>query len=150
MRGYRQIVRITAVALLALVVASCTATFRNHGYMPSDEELDLILVGVDTRESLEGSIGAPGTSGLLTGTAWYFVQSRFRHFAYNAPEEIERQVLAISFNDRGVVENVEQFGLEDGRVIVLSRRVTESNIKGITFIKQLFGSFGQVDVSNLL
>ncbi len=138
------------MALLALVVASCTATFRNHGYMPSDEELDLILVGVDTRESLEGSIGAPGTSGLLTGTAWYFVQSRFRHFAYNAPEEIERQVLAISFNDRGVVENVEQFGLEDGRVIVLSRRVTESNIKGITFIKQLFGSFGQVDVSNLL
>ena len=150
MHGFRKIVKLMAVALLAMSIASCSAAFRNHGYIPAEEELELILVGVDTRESLEGTIGAPGTSGLLTGSAWYYTQSRFKHFAYNAPKEIEREVLAVSFDERGVVENIERFGLEDGRVIVLSRRVTESNIKGISFLTQLFGSFGQVDVSNLI
>lgn len=150
MQGFRQIVRITAVTLLVLTVAACSATFRNHGYMPPDDEVDMILIGVDTRETIEVTIGAPGTSGLLTESAWYYVQSRFKHFTYNAPEEIDRQVLAISFDANGLVENVEQFGLAEGRVVALSRRVTETNIKGITFLRQLFSSFGQFDASTLL
>lgn len=150
MQGFRQIVRITAVTLLVLTVAACSATFRNHGYMPPDDDVELIMVGVDTRETITSAIGAPGTSGLLTESAWYYVQSRFKHFTYNAPEEIDRQVLAISFDANGVVTNIEQFGLEDGRVIALSRRVTETNIKGIGFLQQLFSSFGRFDASTLL
>jgi len=59
-------------------------------------------------------------------------------------------VVAISFNQAGVVENVERFGLEDGRVIVLSRRVTEANVKGISFLRQLFGSLGRLSAGDLL
>ncbi len=150
MQGFRQIVRITAVALLVLTVAACSATFRNHGYMPPEDDVDMIMVGVDTRETITSAIGAPGTSGLLTESAWYYVESRFKHFAYNAPEEIDRQVLAISFDANGVVTNIEQFGLDDGRVIALSRRVTETNIKGVNFLQQLFSSFGRFDATTLL
>jgi len=133
-----------------MTVTACAATFRNHGYVPPEDELSLIAVGVDTKDTVATSIGKPGTAGLLTGSGWYYVQSRFRHYAYRAPQEIEREVLAISFDDEGVVENVERFGLEDGRVIVLSRRVTDSNIKGVTFLRQLFGSFGRINAADLL
>ncbi len=136
-----------AVTLLVAGLASCSSIYRNHGFMPADDQLELILVGVDTRETVTTSIGAPGTSGLLTGSAFYYVQSRFRHFAYNAPEEIEREVLAISFDADGVVENIERFGLEEGRVVVLSRRVTETNIQGVGFLQQLFGALGNIDAS---
>ena len=66
---------------------------------------------------------------------------------YNAPQEIDREVMAITFNDKGVVENIERFGLQDGRIVVLERRVTDSNIQGVGFLKQLFGSFGRIDVA---
>lgn len=150
MQGFGQIIRITVAALLALSITACSATFRNHGYMPADEEIDMILIGVDNRETLGATIGAPGTSGLLTEGAWYYVQSRFKHLAYNAPEEIDRQVLAVSFDANGLVANVERFGLDEGRVIALSRRVTDSNIKDLTFLSQLFSSFGRFDASTLL
>ncbi len=135
-----------AVLLLALV-AGCSATYRNHGYMPPPEDVDLIEVGKDTRETVAASVGKPGTSGLLAGSGYYYVRSRFKHYLYNAPQEIDREVLAITFTDNGVVENIERFGLEDGRVVVLERRVTDSNIKGIGFLRQLFGSIGRIDVA---
>lgn len=150
MQGIQRIVRLAVMVVLAVSIAACSATFRNHGYMPPEGDVDQLMVGIDNRTSLRATIGAPGTSGLLTDGAWYYQQSRFRHSAYNAPDEIEREVLAISFNEDGLVENIERFGLEDGQVVVLSRRVTESNIKGVSFLRQLFGSFGNVDVSSLL
>ncbi|MCK8482425.1 outer membrane protein assembly factor BamE [Aliiroseovarius sp. S2029] len=137
---------ITAMLLVALV-AGCSATYRNHGYMPPKEDVDLIEVGKDTRETVAASIGKPGTSGLLAGSGYYYVRSRFKHYLYNAPQEIDREVLAITFTEKGVVENIERFGLEDGRVVVLERRVTDSNIKGIGFLRQLFGSIGRIDVA---
>lgn len=148
--GIRQMVRLLGAVALALALAACSATYRDHGHIPPQEALDGIMVGVDTRDTVRAAIGAPGTSGLLTNSAWYYVQSRFRQVGLKEPEEVDRQVVAISFDDKGLVENIEHFGLERGRVVVLSRRVTESNVKGIGFLKQLFGSVGRVDASNLL
>lgn len=140
--------------LLALVfvtaLASCSAQFRNHGYTPTETELSEVLVGVDTKETVAQSIGRPTSSGLLEGSGWYYVESRWRHFAWKAPQEIEREVLAVSFDEDGVVENIERFGLEDGRVVVLSRRVTSTNIKGVSFLRQLFGNLGNFTADQFL
>ena len=66
------------------------------------------------------------------------------------PQEISREVLAITFTEAGVVENIERFGLEDGQVITISRRVTTANIKDQGFIKQLFGNVGGIDAASIL
>lgn len=136
--------------VLAATVAACSPVIRNHGYVPAEDELALVEVGVDTRETVGQKIGRPSTSGLLNDEGWYYVQSKYRHFGPREPKEIERQVLAVTFNEAGVVENVARFGLEDGKVVEISRRVTETNIKGITLIQQLLGSFGRLDAGGLL
>lgn len=148
--GIGHLIKLLAAFTLALALSACSATYRNHGYIPPQEQLDDIMIGIDTRDTVKAAIGAPGTSGLLTGSAWYYTESRFRTLGAREPEEIDRQVVAISFDDKGLVENIERFGLERGRVIILSRRVTDANVKGITFLRQLFGNFGRVDVGQLL
>ena len=118
--------------MLALVasVAACSPVYRNHGYVPSEEELALVEVGKDTRDTVGRKIGRPSTSGLLNDVGWFYVQSRYKHFGPREPKEIDRQVLAVTFNESGTVENIARYGLEDGRVVEISRRVTETNIKG--------------------
>ncbi len=148
--GIRHLVRLLTAFAVALALTACSATYKDHGYIPPQDVLDGIMVGVDTRDTVRASVGAPGTSGLLTSSAWYYTQSRFRQSGMKEPEEIDREVVAISFDEQGLVENIERFGLERGRVVVLSRRVTEGNVKGIGFLKQLFGSFGRIDVTNML
>ncbi len=132
---------IRAGALLAvLLAAGCSAQFRNHGYAPSDSALAGLTVGRDTRESVAKAVGAPGTTGLLDDNAWYYVESRFRHYGWQAPRETERQVVVISFDKHGRVSNIERFGLEKGHVVVLSRRVTQTAADRTPFLRKVFGN----------
>ena len=138
--------------MLALVasVAACSPVFRNHGYVPTEQDLALIEIGTDMRDTVGEKIGRPTTSGLLNDVGWFYVQSRYKHFGPRAPQEIERQVLAVTFNEAGTVENIARYGLEDGKVVEISRRVTEPNVKGLTIIQQLLGSFGRLQAGDLL
>ncbi len=139
-------------AMLAVVaaLAACSAVYRNHGYVPAEDELALVEVGVDTMDTVGQKIGRPSTGGLLNNEGWYYVQSRYRHFGPREPKEIERQVVAVTFNEAGVVENVASFGLEDGKVIEISRRVTATNIKGIGLIRQLLGNIGRIAPGDII
>lgn len=128
----------------AALAAGCSAVYRNHGYVPTETDLATIVVGSTTRQQVGESIGRPSASGLLAGGDWYYVGSRWKYLGARPPQEIDRQVVVISFTTADMVANVERFGLERGQVVVLSRRVTDSNIKGIGFIRQMMGNIGNI------
>jgi len=132
------------VAILSLGLAACSPTFRNHGYIPPEEDLQELVIGIDTRSSVEDVVGPPTAGGVLEGGDYYYVRSTVRTIGPRRPQVVDRQVLAISFDGNDVLDNIERFGLEDGRVVALSRRVTDSDITNVTFIRQLLGGIGQV------
>jgi len=134
--------RFTLVAVAVGTLAACSAVYRNHGYTPTPDELNEIKVGVDTRDSVIEAVGAPSSGGVLDESGLYYVATRMRHYGPRAPQIVSRELVAISFNQSGTVKNVERFGLEDGRVITLQRRVTTSSVESSTFLRQLLGNLG--------
>jgi outer membrane protein assembly factor BamE (lipoprotein component of BamABCDE complex) len=140
--------KFVAVAAVTLSLTACVATYSNHGYIPPQEDLDLLVVGIDTKSSVEDSVGSPSSGGILNDSGYYYVRTRIRSFGPTAPKVIERQVLAISFDSAGVVSNIERFGLEDGNVVPLTRRVTDSAISNKTFLRQLLGNLGRLSAVN--
>ncbi|WP_170564309.1 outer membrane protein assembly factor BamE [Ruegeria atlantica] len=140
----------TLVFAACLVVAgACTPIFKNHGYVPPADQLAEIKVGVDTRDSVVETIGAPSSAGLVKDSGFYYVRSRVRHYGPKRPEVVSRELVAISFDQRGVVRNIERFGLEDGYVVVLDRRVTESSVQNRSFLRQLLGNIGNFNPANI-
>lgn len=137
--------RTAPLAMMALVLAGCATLEEGHGYVPDDALLAEVMPGVDTKTTVGRLIGQPGSTGLVDDDAWYYVASDYERFLWRAPVEVDREVVAVSFDDRARVTNIERFGLERGRVVVLSRRVTDADVKGIGFIRQLFGNFGNID-----
>lgn len=135
---------------LALWVSACSSTYQNHGFAPSELDLAEVTVGVDTRDTMAELFGEPTISGVVGDNTWFYVGSRWRHFAYRAPEVIDRQLVAVSFSEDGVIQNIERFGLEDGRVVTLNRRVTETNIANVNLITQILNSVGNVTSDQLL
>jgi len=133
----------------AAALSACAPQFSNHGYIPPQEDLDQITVGVDTRASVEESIGTPSTAGVVNDSGFYYVRSRQRTIGALAPQMIERQVLAISFDSGGVVTNIEEFGLERGQVVPISRRVTTSGVTNSGFLRQLLGNLGRFNPAGL-
>lgn len=127
----------------AVAITGCTPQFQNHGYIPPAEELEEITVGEDTRETVAESIGAPSTSGVVNESGFYYVRSRRRTLGAFAPKEVERTVLAISFNETGIVTNIESFGLERGQVVQLTRRVTTPGVRDKSVLRQLLSGIGR-------
>ncbi|MEC9196111.1 MAG: outer membrane protein assembly factor BamE [Pseudomonadota bacterium] len=140
----------SAVLAIALTVAGCVAQYNLHGYTPSDEDLAGIVVGVDTRDSVEELVGPPSTAGVARSDAYYYVSKNVRHYGIRPPQTVDRQIVAIRFDQAGVVSNIERYTLDDGRVVTLSRRVTGSNVNDTPFLKQLFGNIGGLDLSQAL
>ncbi|WP_282025880.1 outer membrane protein assembly factor BamE [Limimaricola cinnabarinus] len=143
-RGMRRGVVVLGLAGLA----ACSPTERYHGYVPDAALLDTIALGA-SREAVIETAGQPTTAGAL-GDDIYYVRSVFRHYGFFAPEEVSREVVAISFAPSGGVSNVERFDLSDGRIVPLTRRVTEDSVENGTFLRQLAGAAGNFDPSALI
>lgn len=133
---------------LAGGLAACSATFTNHGYVPPPDVLSEIGIG-SSREQVAEIAGSPGTGGVMRDEAWFYTQYRVRNYTYNAPEVIERDIVAISFSDAGQVTNIERFGLEDGQLVQLSRRVTESSVRDVSFLRSILSNFGRINLGDI-
>ncbi|NNE54268.1 MAG: outer membrane protein assembly factor BamE [Sulfitobacter sp.] len=144
-RGFSRALLLSA----ALSLSACAPQFSNHGYIPPQEDLEQIVVGSDTAETVADKIGIPQSSGVLSNSGYYYVRMRTRSIGPFAPQEIDRQVLAISFAENGVVQNIERFGLERGQVVPLERRVTSSPVSDKSFIRQLLGNLGRFNPAGL-
>lgn len=151
MSDFWRAIRRVAIALAVLnISAACARLSESHGYIPEQTALDVVVVGQDTKATAGPILGRPGTGGIVDDRGWYYVRSDYERFLWRAPVEVNRQVVAVSFDEAGVIENVEQFGLEGGQVVALSRRVTTSNTQGVGFLRQLFSNLGNFDAGQLL
>lgn len=142
MRFASKTVKGTAFVLSVVLLAGCATLEDRHGYIPDAESLSDVQVGLDTKDTVARILGAPGTEGIVDDRGWYYVRSDYERFLWRAPVEVDREVLAVTFDETDRVSNIERFGLEDGRVVALERRVTDSNTQGISFLRQLFSNLG--------
>ena len=131
-------------------LAACGGQYRNHGYMPLAEDVDALIVGVDTRESIIEVMGVPTTGGVLTEEAMYYVRSRVHHKGYVKPNEIQRDVLVLSFDKNQILRNVERFGIEKGKLIRLEHRVTEAPGGDRSVLQQIIGSIGGFNPNSIV
>lgn len=129
-------------AALLLFLAACSPVMRYHGYAPDDAQLAEVVVGQDTRETVAEKLGRPGAGGVMRDSGWYYVQSDWQQDQWRAPIELDRQVVAISFDNSDRVSNIERFGLEQGEMVELSRRVTSTGPSGLSILKQILGNIG--------
>ncbi len=141
-------------AVIGLTIAGalssgCAPTVRVHGYVPPEAEIATIRPGVDTFVTVEEKLGQPSSSGLLQDRAWYYVQSTVRNYTYHAPQVVSRTVLAVEFNDGGVVTGLAKYGLEDGRIVNLTARTTETGGRTLGVLEQLFGNLLNIDAEQL-
>ena len=136
--------------VVALGLSGCATQYSGHGYTPSEEDLQQIVPGVDTRATVEDVIGVPSTAGVLNSSGFYYIETEVEQFAWKAPVITDREVLAITFDGDGVVDNIIRYGLEDGNVVPLTRRVTKTGDGEMGFIRKLFGNIGGLSVGEFL
>jgi outer membrane protein assembly factor BamE (lipoprotein component of BamABCDE complex) len=136
-----------ALIFCGLLAAGCAPTVQVHGYVPSEADIARIRPGFDDAGSVEEVLGRPSSAGVLRESAWYYVQSTVESYTYNPPRVIDRTVLAVSFDQRGVVRDIRRYGLEDGRIVDLTARTTATGGRELGVLEQLFGNLLNLDAT---
>lgn len=138
---------LTRAACLALagglLLSACAPRVANRGNNPDEETLSQIQPGESERQDVMDIIGVPTVTSTYDAREWYYVSQRTETEAWFKPDIKERRVLVIRFDDRGVVESMENLTLADGYQVSPVDRVTPTAGNEITFMGQMFGNFGR-------
>ena len=129
--------KILSVALL-FVILGCSEQYRKHGYIPSEEELSSVSVSQDDKNTVIKKLGTPSIGGILNDGNIYFVQSKVLKNSIRASKPVDRQVLVLSFDDKGKLDNIQKFGIEKGKIVILDYHTTPSGLKNMSFLFRLF------------
>jgi outer membrane protein assembly factor BamE (lipoprotein component of BamABCDE complex) len=132
------------VAFGAMLSAGCTRIVDHQGAILEDQLVAAVQPGVDTRDSVIGTLGRPSFVGQFDQHDWYYVSRETRQLAFNMPHPSQQTVLHVRFDDAGNVQSVNRTGLE------LASNISPSNDKTPTLgshrslFQELFGNIGAV------
>ena len=140
---YRRTLLAAVGLTLALVAGACTARIDQRGNKPDEDQVELINPGVDDKNRVAELIGTPSSISTFNDRTWYYISKRTETLAFFDPEVVDQEVLAISFDDSGVVDNMRIYGPEDGRTIAYVDRTTPTEGNELTLIQQLLGNLGR-------
>jgi outer membrane protein assembly factor BamE (lipoprotein component of BamABCDE complex) len=131
-------------AIVTLAAAGCSTTVTKHGTQLSEQDVSQVAQGM-TQDQVRQVLGSPATVAAVgRGDAYYYISSTMHQSAFFKPTEVDRQVLAIYFNQGGTVEKVANYGMKDGKVFDFISRTTPSvNTNDQSIVQQLFRNLGQ-------
>ena len=139
--------RVYVVILLTSILLSCTANIKNHGYIPSKSDLETLVIGKDTKQSIAKKIGLPATAGLEG--AYYYVRSTFNAPGFKSAQLVDRKVVVLSFDQRSKLKNIETFSVDKGNFVRLDYRITETGLDNKNILQQIIGSISGPSASSL-
>jgi len=123
-------------------MTSCSTVVENRGYIFNPEIQEKISQGMDKTEIIS-LLGTPSTVSESTGLKYYYISNKFFKYAFLNPQEIERTIQVISFDENDNVRNIEEYTMKDGRVINYNKDKTLPNGTEVTIIQDLFDNTGR-------
>ncbi len=129
------------VAMFMLQTACSNDLFLVHnGNIPVDEKIAEVHKG-QTKQDVMNILGAPSLTTGLSDDHWIYMASTMKKVAFLRPEELNRKVLAITFDDDKITK-IEKLSLADGNNIKIDTDVTNATEREQGFFRKYFGGVG--------
>ena len=132
---------VTMVLGLALL-AACSPRTAIRGNLLTDSQVGRITVGETDRRSVSRLLGPPSARSTFDKQIWYYIGTREEKWAFMNPGVDEQRVVAVYFDEQGVVERVQSYSKENARDINIVGRETPTTGRSVGFFEQLFGNLG--------
>lgn len=134
---------ILSAGLLTASILACAPVIDNRGYFFDDRSEENIEKGVTDQSAVRDRFGSPTSVSKINNEAYYYIYSRFVTESYRAPEEVDRKVLAIYFDKNKTVRDLAVYGLEDGIIVPIVARTTQTQGSELSALQQIFGNIGR-------
>jgi outer membrane protein assembly factor BamE (lipoprotein component of BamABCDE complex) len=130
-------------ALAALMLLGCTPEITTHGYRFDETSLDQLEPGRTTEDGVTQLLGSPSAVATFNPRVWYYITQRSEHKSFYQDQVVDQKVVEITFDDKGVLQNVDQRSLADARNVALVERETPTSGNELSVLQQFLGNIGR-------
>ena len=104
-----------AAMLVALGLGACGVRTDTQGNMVDAELLKQVKPGALTKEQVQTLLGTPSSVSTFDQTTWYYIGKQTQKIAFLDPSVLDQKVVAVEFDNKGVVKAIHQYGEADGK-----------------------------------
>ena len=125
--------------------AGCGLETYQSGDLPSQKRLDIVKVGFPKDKVIE-LLGEPAFQNRIAGDDFYIYSKVIKKSrAFFAPEETDREIYVITFNQLNTVQNIQHLTLVDGKSVAFDEEISPVKGKDLSVFEQLVKNFGRYD-----
>lgn len=138
------------LVLLACAACSVVQTPRTQrGNRIDADQLKELVVGTSTKADVSSLLGSPTARATFDDNQWLYISETTDVRIGRTPGVLEQNVVAMTFDDGGVLRGIKRLGQDDGKDIAVSSRATPSPGSEASFLQQLLGNIGKFSTGGL-
>jgi len=140
--------RIIIIFILFVLTIGCSnnKVVKNHGLNALDIKAEKILVSKSNKNDVLNILGKPSLISLFDNNSWIFIQTEKINqsiFKLGKSKITRNNVLEIKFNNKGIVNNLKFYALNDMNDLNVVKDITVSEYENTGSIGKLFKSIEQ-------
>ena len=135
-----------SLALCAGLLGGCTwlgPEPQLRGNRVDADQLKELVPGTSTRADVTALIGSPTARATFDDNTWLYVSEITQPQIARTQGVLNQNVVVLSFNDQGVLQDVKKLNKEDSVPVSIVARTTPSPGTEASFLQQLFGNIGR-------
>jgi outer membrane protein assembly factor BamE (lipoprotein component of BamABCDE complex) len=133
----------SAAALVLLATSACAPAIVTHGHQIEERRVAAIRPGVTSRDEVARLLGTPSSIATFDDQNWYYISQRHERANFFQQDMIGQDVVKVTFDDRGLVESVDQRGMETAMAIDPDPDQTRTLGNELSIIEQFIGNIGR-------
>lgn len=133
----------SALLLSTFLMTACESRIETRGNLPDPDLLETIQLDEHSRDQVAQLLGSPSTTAMFENETWFYISEIRETFAFFEPEIKERKIVIVQFDKAGLLKNVAEVGLADGRIVIPVDRETPTLGNDLNAIEQMLGNIGR-------
>ncbi len=130
-----------SAALLTLAACAKDTFVTNTGNMPSEDKIERLSTGMP-QEQVREILGSPSSVVSLDRNTWIYMSADIEQIAFMRPQETERRLLVVKFDDSGKVADIKHIDKSKGKELQVSEQETATPEQEQGFFRKYFGGVG--------
>jgi outer membrane protein assembly factor BamE (lipoprotein component of BamABCDE complex) len=134
----------------ALLLAGCSWLAPPpvlRGNKVAADQLKELVPGTSTRADVTALIGSPTAHATFDDNTWLYISELTQIRIGRTLGELDQHVVVVTFNDQGVLQDIQNLTKADELPVTMEARTTPSPGTEANFLQQLLGNIGKFNAA---
>lgn len=124
-------------------LSGCVKNESHIGYNFSDHYQERLKENITTKDEVLENMGSPTIESTYGDSVYYYITQKQISKAFFSPKVVDQKILALTFNKKGVLMQIKQYGVQEFKDLELDPNRTKLKGNEMGVLEQLMTNVGR-------